>query len=303
MERARKSNRTAGSLGPQCRLAIGVLALLFCGCEGKPKEPIPPPLPAAPAPPSPPKPESIPYTTYALTGSKALRDLQEALGPEAFADVLKLNRLSLTRALKGTTLVVPTEPRELMSQSPFPGAAPVLKELPQALLVSVRVQAWAAYESGTLVRWGPVSSGKKSTPTPVGLYHTNWKQKQRTSTFNEEWLLKWYVNLQSDYGVSFHEYELPGFPESHSCVRLSPDDAEWIYRWCQTWALSEDQRQVLQEGTPVIVFGAFDWDGPRPWSLLAEDPSACSLGAGEMEEAWRVLRERILPEFTIPETP
>ena len=46
-----------------------------------------------------------------------------------------------------------------------------------------RVQAFAAYDSGALVRWGPTSTGRREMPTPARLFHTNWKARQRTSTF------------------------------------------------------------------------------------------------------------------------
>jgi len=32
-------------------------------------------------------------------------------------------------------------------------------------------------------------------------------------------------------GHSFHQYELPGHPASHGCIRLLERDATWIYDW------------------------------------------------------------------------
>ena len=49
--------------------------------------------------------------------------------------------------------------------------------------------------SGALVRWGPTSTGPRETPTPAGLFATNWKSKLRRSSDNREWLLPWYVNF------------------------------------------------------------------------------------------------------------
>ncbi len=278
--------------GP-CWTGLLLALTLACGRKEAPKAVPPPPPPAPPAP----KPAPKPYEARVLTDPKALQALRDGLGPARFAEVLKLNRLDLGHAIKGTTLVVPTQPGDFLTHSPFPAQVEGLQDQPKILLVSLRVQAWAAYEAGTLVRWGPTSTGKAATPTPPGLFHTNWRYKERLSSFNREWVLRWYVNIHNASGVSFHEYELPGRPDSHSCIRLAADDAEWIYPWCGTWTLSQDQRTVLKEGTPVVIFGAYAWKEPRPWTRLAEDPRACNLGPQDLEEALRILRERVAPVF------
>lgn len=153
------------------------------------------------------------------------------------------------------------------------------------LLVSRRVQAFAAYEDHRLVRWGPTSTGRRQTPTPAGLFHTNWKSKLRRSTDNAEWLLPWYVNFENQRGVSFHQFDLPGYPASHACVRLLEDDARWIYEWAETWTLTDAGRTIEVYGTPVVVFGDYEYDAPAPWSRLAEDPHAADASLAEVETA------------------
>jgi len=37
--------------------------------------------------------------------------------------------------------------------------------------------------------------------------------------------------------VSFHKFDLPGYPASHGCVRLPEEDAKWIYDWADHWTL------------------------------------------------------------------
>jgi hypothetical protein len=238
------------------------------------------------------------FTRFALTGSRAMAALRDSLGEDGLAVVLALNRVDLAHAREGDTLVVPAPLDSLVALSPFPATWPALDSLPKSLWVSLRVQAWAAYEHGRLARWGPTSTGRRTKPTPAGLYHTNWKQKQRLSTIDDSWLLRWYVNLESHQGVSFHEYELPGRPMSHSCVRLRPEDARWIHDWCDTWTLAPDRRSALVEGTPVAVFGAWAWGQRRPWRLLPEHPEACTLTPSELDEALHVLHDRVAPDFT-----
>jgi hypothetical protein len=225
--------------------------------------------------------------------------LQDRLGPGRFGEVLKLNRVDLAHARKGDSLVLPPEGLDWPSLSPFPPRWEAVADQPKLLVVSLRLQAWAAYEAGVQVRWGPTSTGRKKSPTPVGLYHTNWCQKQRTSTFNDEWDLVWYINIHNASGISLHQYELPGYPASHACARLAPDDAEWIWRWCAPWKLTKDERTVLQEGTPVVVFGDYGWGQPKPWKEAVEKPEAARLSEEELAEALRLLREAVVPE--IPE--
>ena len=62
-----------------------------------------------------------------------------------------------------------------------------------------------------------------------------------------------------------HEYDLPGYPVSHSCVRLLSEDAEWIYNWADQWKLSPDRKTVAENGTPVIVFGDYSYGKTPPW--------------------------------------
>jgi hypothetical protein len=144
--------------------------------------------------------------------------------------------------------------------SPFPKHLSFMDSIKKILLFSYKTQAFAAYENGILSRWGPTSLGKKSTPTQAGLFHCNWRARKTISTIDADWILNWYVNIDNKSGVSIHEYELPGYPASHACGRLSAEDAQWIYNWIDQWKLSENGQQILAYGTPVIVFGSYDFE-------------------------------------------
>jgi hypothetical protein len=284
--------------------ALAACLLLAAACERRPAERPRPHPPAATPPARPPEPAPARYARLDLTSPKDLADLQARLGAARFAEVLKLNRVDLGHARKGDHLLLPPEGVVWIDLSPFPAQWAEVDGQPKFVAVSLRLQAWAAYEGGNLLRWGPVSTGSKKSPTPPGLYHTNWCQRKRTSTFNGEWELEWYVNLHNAAGISFHQYELPGYPDSHACIRLAPDDAEWLYRWCGSWKLSPDQRTVLQEGTPVVVFGAYGFGKAKPWKDLVEHPEAGRLAREELAEAVRVLRQAVAPEIPedMPET-
>lgn len=244
------------------------------------------PLSSAQEPPPPADP-GIRYRSVLIERPQSLVGLRKELGTaEAFLTVLKINRLDLAHVRQGDALIVPDRVADLLSFSPFPAELPAsLPAVGRLLIVSARVQAFGAYEHGTLVRWGPTSTGRKETPTPAALYHTNWRSRLRRSTDNAQWLLPWLVNFENARGISFHQFDLPGYPASHACVRLLEDDARWIYDWAEFWMLSEDRRTIVAYGTPVVVFGEYAYDAPPPWRRLVEDPLAATVGAGEIEAA------------------
>ena len=250
-----------------------------------------PPAPPAPAP---------AFRPYPLGGAHDLQVLTDSLGPAVLTTILKLNRIDLAHARAGDTLLVPEGIGPELGYAPFPETVSALDSVPRLIAVSQRVQAFGAYDHGRLVYWGPTSTGKARTPTPNALYFTNWKRKQTVSTDNDAWLLKWYFNFENERGISFHEYELPGYPASHACVRLLGADAEWIYSWARQWRLSKDGRSVDAYGTPVTVFGAYDYQHPRPWRRRVEDPDAARVPPAELDSALAphlaLIRERIRPD-------
>ena len=227
-------------------------------------------------------PPSILYKSFIINGGKSLAELNALYGDEGVSIILKVNRIDSRHARKGRTLVVPEETAGFMDLSPFPKEIESAGGITKLLLVSRRVQAFAAYESGKLIRWGPVSTGKKSTPTPTGLYFTNWKAKETRSTVNSSWILPWCFNLDNFEGISFHQYEMPGFPASHGCVRLLDEDARWIYKWADQWILAKSG-QLAAYGTPVFIFGDYDYKAQPPWKRLIDDPTATTVPLSELE--------------------
>jgi lipoprotein-anchoring transpeptidase ErfK/SrfK len=163
--------------------------------------------------------------------------------------VLALNRLDEQHMDKGKTVVIPDSFDDQEAFESFPLTIPALKEVPKIMLVSQRLQAFALYENGDRIRSGPVSTGKKSTPSPSKLYFTNWKGKLVTSSIDDEWIMPWYFNLDNKLGVSMHQYDLPGYPASHACIRMYEWDAKFIYDWADQWKVSDDGESVLAHGT------------------------------------------------------
>ena len=239
-------------------------------------KPVTPPLVVNPGPK-----EGQEYYTYTVTTTNIQKELSELVGEDNVTAVLQTNRVDLRNIKSGAKIVIPTT-FDTASRSPFPLTVESLTEVPKILLFSQRVQAFGAYESGKLVRWGPISSGKQSTKTPNNLFSTNWKGKEIKSSFDDEWILKYNFNLDNFEGVGFHQYEMPGYPASHSCIRLLMEDAMFLYDWADQWILSADEQTRLAHGTPVIVFGDYGFGKTAPWKLLPENPDATDVSLSEI---------------------
>jgi hypothetical protein len=195
-----------------------------------------------------------------------LRELAARFKPNELAVLEKLNRADLKHLSRLEKLVIPSEWRDEADYSPFPVEYAAAAAEPKLLIVDQPSQAFAAYEYGRLVHWGPTSTGRKAKPTPAGRYHLNWRARSRTSTLSGEWRLNWYFNFHNLRGLAFHEFDLPGMPASHACVRLLARDAMWIYNWGQSWKL-DGNGKLAAPGTPVIILGNYDFTAPPPHQL------------------------------------
>ncbi len=180
-----------------------------------------------------------------------------------------LNRADVAHLGRLPVLVIPEQwLDDELQYSPLPLSCAWANEHPKALVVHQPSQVFGGYESGRLVRWGPVSSGREAHPTPSGLFHLNWRSPGRHSTVDPDWYLPWYFNFHNDRGIAFHQFTLPGRPASHACVRLLERDAQWLYEWGEGWVLDERGWTVLDPGTPVFILQQYDFGAPPSWRSL-----------------------------------
>lgn len=204
---------------------------------------------------------------------RTLVDLAKRFTPTQIDLLEKLNRRDREHLVRVDPpvpgLVVPAVwSDDELTFSPFPLTWSAAAEYPKAIVVDQAFQAFGAYENGRLVRWGPVSTGRRDTPTPKGTFFLTWRARSRRSTDNAAWLLEWYFNFVNERGVSFHQFELPGYAASHACVRLLERDARWLYDWGEQWTLDSTHRTVVSTGTPVLIAGVPQYTGVPPWTDL-----------------------------------
>ncbi|HLP39712.1 L,D-transpeptidase [Lacibacter sp.] len=198
--------------------------------------------------------------------------------------VMAVNRTDSTFLKKMDSILVPDDlSADLELYLPFPTSVSSLSSIEKIILFSYPSQTFGAYEYGELLYAGPTNMGRKADPTPTGLYYTNWKAEKTTSTFNDEWDLLWNFNIENKLGVGFHQYELPGYPASHSCLRLLESDAKLLYEWADQWVLNKKE-ELLAKGTPVIVFGSYPFDGTKPWWQLLNDPHALDISEETIQQ-------------------
>lgn len=125
---------------------------------------------------------------------------------------------------------------------PRPKAAPIHPDrdpryhLPQAqsraLTIFLGSQTFEYVEDERVVVSGPISSGSKQHPTPAGNFRVLTKDKDKrsgkyTNYFDQNTPMPYSLQFTGPYFI--HEGWLPGYADSHGCVRLSYEDARLLY--------------------------------------------------------------------------
>ncbi|NEX19849.1 L,D-transpeptidase [Thiorhodococcus mannitoliphagus] len=105
-------------------------------------------------------------------------------------------------------------------------------EKPRKLIISLSEQAFTYKENDQIVRTGPISSGAKGYPTPTGRFAILSKDKDKVSSryTNQLGMQAWMPYAMQFHGHYFlHEGWLPGYPDSHGCVRVGEKDARFLF--------------------------------------------------------------------------
>lgn len=108
--------------------------------------------------------------------------------------------------------------------------------LPQAqsrsLTIYLGSQTFEYLEDDRVVASGPISSGSAEHPTPTGSFRVLSKDKDKrsgsyTNYFDQNTPMPYSLQFYGPYFI--HEGWLPGYADSHGCVRLRYEDARLLF--------------------------------------------------------------------------
>ena len=211
----------------------------------------------------------VKFDNYAKLNS-FLREFNPNVNKTKYRVLTTLNRKELRFFRPKQPIILPdTFLDDLRVYSVFPLEYPGAKFIPKLIVVSNVYQAYACYEFGNLVRFAAAITGKKSTPTYPGRYSLQWRERLRISSFNESWIMPFTWNFHRLTGSAFHQFEMPGFPASHMCIRQFREDAEWLYNWGEGPKRDSTGKIIPMSGTPVIIIDFYDFvNFPKKWLEL-----------------------------------
>ena len=110
---------------------------------------------------------------------------------------------------------------------------------PLLLIISIADQRISLYDNGALIARSAVSTGVKNHPTPLGVFSVISKSRWHRSNIYSGAPMP-YMQRITWSGIALHAGDLPGYPASHGCIRLTHDFA------VRLWHLTK-------RGTRVII--------------------------------------------------
>ena len=110
---------------------------------------------------------------------------------------------------------------------------------PLQIIISIADQRISLYDNGALIARSSVSTGVEGHPTPLGVFSVISKHKWHRSNIYSAAPMP-YMQRITWSGIALHAGDLPGYPASHGCIRLTNDFA--IRLW-----------HLTKRGTRVII--------------------------------------------------
>ena len=100
---------------------------------------------------------------------------------------------------------------------------------PVTILVDLSRQVALVYRNGVAIGMTTVSTGKKGHETPTGVFTILQKNAKHKSNLYNNAPMPYMQRLTWD-GVALHAGNLPGYPQSHGCVRMPMAFAEKLFK-------------------------------------------------------------------------
>jgi L,D-transpeptidase catalytic domain len=147
-------------------------------------------------------------------------------------------------------------------------------EGPLLIVASITEQVAYVYRDGVCIARSSVSTGRPGHRTPTGVFTILEKEVHHTSSIYKGAEMP-YMERVTWGGIALHAGDLPGYPDSHGCVRLPLEFSKLLFGVTMKGAtvIIADQHsapattvhpglffsQTGQESEPIAA-GQFDWD-------------------------------------------
>ncbi len=150
-------------------------------------------------------------------------------GLMAAADAAPL-RKSTTSKVSATRLTTgPAVDLMQLAHSGAPRAAPIAPvPMPLITVVSIADQRVSVYAGETQVARSGVSTGTPDHRTPTGIFSVIGKERYHESNLYSDAPMPFMQRITWS-GIALHEGNLPGYPASHGCIRLSSEFAQRLF--------------------------------------------------------------------------
>ena len=99
------------------------------------------------------------------------------------------------------------------------------------IIINLKKQRGVCKDGDKVLRSFRVCTGKRSTPTPKGHFHIIEKHEKHRSNLYNNASLPFFMRLTVN-GVGLHQGPVRSYPASHGCIRLTWDDARFLFKQC-----------------------------------------------------------------------
>ena len=101
-------------------------------------------------------------------------------------------------------------------------------EGPLLIVASITEQVAYVYRNGIRIARSSVSTGRPGHPTPTGVFTILEKEVHHTSSIYKGAEMP-YMERVTWGGIALHAGDLPGYPDSHGCVRLPLEFSKLLF--------------------------------------------------------------------------
>ena len=139
----------------------------------------------------------------------------------------------------GFALGAPVPPRSQLRTNEYTWHPETSPRGPVLVVISLPEQQAYVYRNGVLIGRTTISSGRAGHRTPTGVFTVLEKARKHYSSIYKGAAMPFMERLTWS-GIALHGGKLPGYPDSHGCIRLPKEFSELLFG-------------VTRVGTTVVV--------------------------------------------------